>query len=109
MTDIWRSFVAQRCLWELGQGVTFHPPEVEQQRNVHDYLKDFEDEVPGYVKNKQIIQILEPLTLKPGPAAVSENLLACYEALVAKAILQPKELDLVRAWVTDLHGLRGAT
>jgi hypothetical protein len=24
MTDIWRSFVAQRCLWELGQGLVFH-------------------------------------------------------------------------------------
>ena len=24
MTDIWRSLIAQRCLWELGQGVVFH-------------------------------------------------------------------------------------
>lgn len=33
MTDIWRSFVAQRCLWEMGKGVTFHSPaEVYQEK-----------------------------------------------------------------------------
>jgi hypothetical protein len=30
MCDIWKSFVAQRCLWELNLGVAFHSPEVNQ-------------------------------------------------------------------------------
>jgi hypothetical protein len=50
-TDIWRSFIGQRCLWEIGEGVTFHSPsEVYQDRNEHDLLKDFEDEIPGYLQ-----------------------------------------------------------
>jgi hypothetical protein len=40
--------------------------------------------------------------LKKGEAAVSENLLRCYEALVVKDIFPPKELDLVKAWVSAL-------
>jgi hypothetical protein len=52
MTDIWRSFVAQRCLWELGQGVVFHASTVYQERNAHRLLRDFEDEVPGYLLNE---------------------------------------------------------
>ena len=28
MTDIWRSFIAQRCLWEFGCGLVFHTAEV---------------------------------------------------------------------------------
>ncbi len=108
MTDIWRSFVAQRCLWEIGQGVTFHAPEVQQERNPHDYLKDFEEEIPGYLKNHQIARILESLSLKSGPGAVGDNLVKCYEALVEREILRPTELDLLRAWMRDLDGIRSA-
>lgn len=102
MTDIWRSLVAQRCLWELGQGVTFHPPEVEQARNPHDLMKDFADEVPGYLKNESIAHLLAGLSL-PGP--MTGNLLRCYEALVAAGILGDDELRLVRAWVEDVERL----
>ena len=40
--------------------------------------------------------------LKKGETAVSENLLICYEALVAKDIFPSKELELVKAWVEAL-------
>ena len=43
MCDIWKSFVAQRCLWELDMGIVFHAPEVYQDRNVHDLMRDFRD------------------------------------------------------------------
>jgi len=32
MTDIWRSFVAQRCLWELGYELEFHHADVQRKR-----------------------------------------------------------------------------
>jgi hypothetical protein len=102
MTDIWRSLVAQRCLWELGQGVTFHAAEVVQERNAHDLMKDFADEVPGYLKNEAIRQRLEGLELRAGEGNVSGNLVQCYEALVADGVVGAKEVGLVRAWVSDL-------
>jgi hypothetical protein len=105
MTDIWRSFIAQRCLWEMGTGVTFHAAEVVQERNIHDFMRDFEDEVPGYLKNKQIVRWLDEAPLKQGRDAVSANLLACYELLVARGVFPEKELDLVRAWVEDMRRL----
>ena len=69
MTGIWRSFVAQRCLWAMGSALTFHQAEVIQQRNVHNLLKDFEDEVPGYLRNESICEIRENVKLKPGREA----------------------------------------
>ncbi len=105
MTDIWRSFVAQRCLWELNAGVTFHGACVEQERNVHDLMRDFADEVPGYLQNERLAEILTSLRLSPGPDAVSANLLTCYEALVAAGILDDEELPMVRAWIADVQGL----
>jgi hypothetical protein len=102
MTDIWRSLIAQRCLWESGQGVTFHPPEVDQARNPHDLMRDFADEVPGYLKNESIARTLAELTLAPGTASVPDNLVRCYEALIASGVFDPGEINLVRAWVTDV-------
>ena len=107
MTDIWRSFVAQRCLWAMDSVVTFHAAEVIQRRNVHNLLKDFQDEVPGYLHNEAICQTLEGVKLKRGPEAVGENLRRCYEALVGQGILPKKELGLVRAWLRDLDAIAG--
>ena len=66
MTDIWRSFIAQRCLWEIADGIVFHEPEVLQERNDHDLLKDFADEVPGYLNNAAIARTLADLNLESG-------------------------------------------
>jgi hypothetical protein len=106
MTDIWRSFVAQRCLWELDRGLVFHAPEVVQDRNEHDLLRDFEHEVPGYLNNQRITQTLADLELTSGEGAVGDNLVRCYEALIAAGSLPADELPLVRAWLGDLEGIQ---
>jgi STELLO glycosyltransferases len=103
-TDIWRSFVAQRCLWELGAGVVFHASEVVQERNPHDLMKDFAEEVPGYLGNLRLARTLADLRLTPGPDAAPGNVVRCYEALVAAGFLPEDELPLVNAWLADLEG-----
>ena len=101
MTDIWRSLVAQRCLWEFGRGLVFHGAEAHQLRNAHNFLRDFEDEVPGYIYNEQIIAVLNNCTLKPGRENVGANLRKCYQALIKAKIFPPEEMPLVNAWLDD--------
>lgn len=96
MTDIWRSFVAQRCLWARKERLVFVTSTVRQERNEHNLLRDFSDEVPGYLKNDRIAAILEACTLTGSPGA---DLMTCYEALVRESILPAEELLLARAWV----------
>ena len=107
VTDIWRGLVAQRCLWALGRAVTFHGPEVVQRRNVHSLLKDFADEVPLYLANDRIVQLLEEQSLDSGAEAAGGNLLRCYEKLVRHGCLPRKELPLVKAWLKDLKEVTG--
>lgn len=102
MTDIWRSFVAQRCLWELGCPLVFHAAEAVQDRNDHRLIRDFQDEVSGYLQNDAIVRELDGLELDSGPEAVAANLMRCYERLVACRFIPRDELDLVRAWCDDL-------
>jgi len=102
MTDIWRSFIAQRCLWALGLGVVFHGPEVVQDRNPHNLLRDFEQEVPGYLGNDRFRDILEGLSLSAAPDHAGHNLHRCYEALVTPGLIPAEEMALVEAWLADL-------
>ena len=106
MCDIWKSFVAQRCLWELNLGVAFHAPEVNQERNYHDLNRDFSDEIPGYEQNRKIAEILDKTKLSASEDAVGPNLRHCYERLVEAEIFPEKELILVDAWLSDLASLK---
>lgn len=106
MTDIWRSFIAQRCLWELDLGVVYHGPEVVQERNAHDLMRDFKDEVPGYLRNRELVRLLEGLKLSRGEDSVGANLVACYEELVTGEFFPETELSLVSGWLLDLEKAR---
>jgi hypothetical protein len=105
MTDIWRSFIAQRCLWEIDSELLFFGSDVNQERNIHDLMKDFKDEIPGYLLNENIIKILINLELSKGQENVADNLLRCYTVLVENNIFEKEELDLVNAWINDFKNI----
>jgi hypothetical protein len=105
MTDIWRSLVAQRIAWGCGWCVMFHSPTVRQDRNVHDLMDDFADEIAGYLHNDRIRRTLEALPLRGGVEAIGDDLLRSYEALVGLEVVGAGELDLVRLWLEDLAPL----
>jgi hypothetical protein len=108
MTDIWRSLVAQRCLWAMGRRLVFHGAEVRQERNAHRLLEDFRDEIPGYLGNAEMARKLAVLALEPGEEALARNMVRCYEVLVGGGWVGAAELPLLSAWLRDVAVQRGA-
>lgn len=106
MTDIWRSFIAQRIAWLNGWAILFHEPTMRQERNVHNLLRDFNDEIPGYIHNSEICEALESLRLESGVEKISDNLKVCYEKLVSMSLIGQEELQLLDAWLEDIEQLR---
>jgi hypothetical protein len=102
MTDIWRSFIAQACLYAMGKSLAFRDATVFQERNQHSLIRDFRDEVPGYLNNMRIMEILTNLNLSADPAQCAANLGKCYEALIAAEIVPQKEMRLVELWIEAL-------
>ena len=102
MTDIWRSYVAQRIAWECGWSILYHEPTVWQQRNEHNLMKDFEDEIPGYTNNFNICKELQSLNLKPGQPNICENLITCYQKLIDINVIGKEEMVLLQAWISDI-------
>lgn len=107
MTDIWRSFIAQRIAWANGWSILFHEPTVWQERNEHNLMRDFKDEVPGYLNNSAIGEALGQLDIKAGVEHLGDNLRLSYEKLVSMDLVGVQELDLVDAWLADLKAIYG--
>jgi len=104
MTDIWRSFVAQRICWENGWSVLFHEATVWQERNEHNLMRDFADEIPGYLNNLRICEALANLDLRAGTQHMPDNMLSCYKSLISQGLVDQRELPLLDAWLDDLAG-----
>lgn len=105
MTDIWRSYVAQRISWECGWSILYHESTVWQDRNEHNLMKDFEDEIPGYINNFKICYELNKLILLPGAESITKNMLTCYQKLVDINVIGVEEMKLLNAWISDIEKL----
>ena len=103
MTDIWRSFIAQRIAWTCGWNILYHEATVQQERNPHDLLNDFEAEIPGYLHNARICRQLEDLDLGSGMKNIPENLMRCYRMMTEQKYLAKEEMNLVEAWIHDMN------
>jgi hypothetical protein len=106
MTDIWRSFIAQVCLHKAGKKVAFGPATMFQVRNEHNLIRDFTDEISGYLNNAKIMELLSNTDLLDGPNRVELNMRFCYERLVEEKIVSQNELHLLDLWLKDIERFR---
>lgn len=106
MTDIWRSFVAQRIAWSCNWSILFHHSTVWQERNDHSLMNDFREEILGYTNNSQIVKSLNELDLKDGVESIADNMRCCYNLLIKQGFVDQKEADLLDAWLKDVNSFK---
>lgn len=100
-TDILRGLVGQPLLWQQNLKLAFGTATVYQERNPHDYMKDFESETPVYIHSEKVIEIAKKGTVKD--MTVAENLLHIYNELQQHSIVTEKEVLLIKARLSDLE------
>jgi hypothetical protein len=99
-TDILRSLVAQPVLWAANLHLAFGGSTVRQERNVHDTLKDFEDEIPMYLQTEAAFEAAQEVA---SPASrIDENLRDIYRCLHGLGVVDERELALLDAWLDDV-------
>ena len=103
-TDILRGLVAQPVLWAGGYRLGFSRATVVQKRNPHNYLKDFESEIPCYLWSQRVVDVVRGV-MDPN-AGVSGNLWNAYEALRREDMVQDSELPSLSAWLEDVASLQ---
>ena len=102
-TDIWRSFIATRIIKNYNWNLTFLKSTVVQNRNVHDLMDDFMQEIPVYKNTITLCDVLEKLKLSKKYDDILVNIYKCYKELVDKKILDKKELPLLKKWLEDIQ------
>lgn len=80
----------------------FHSSTVFQIRNEHDLMKDFADEIPGYLGNESIRRALEALDLKSGARNIADNVRKCYLEIVGLGLIGKEEIPLLDYWLQDM-------
>lgn len=100
-TDIWRSLIALKILQINNLEILFFGTTMYQIRNQHDLFKDFSDEIPAYLNNKKILNVINKIKLKKGKKFFSYNLKKCYDELVKNQIFISKEKKYINAWLED--------
>lgn len=104
MTDIWRSFVAQSVLWSEGKHLSFSPSTVVQIRNQHNLMKDFKDEVDGYLYNRSICEILIQASAGwTSSMTIKSRVFSAWSALNAENYITDDELLIVKVWMECLN------
>ncbi|MCX7769375.1 MAG: STELLO glycosyltransferase family protein [Flavobacteriales bacterium] len=96
-SDILRSWVAQPVLWAADLHLGFTRATVFQDRNPHDYMKDFESEVPMYLFSEKAIEVTSASVSTHN--SIQGNMWNAYVALAEAGIVQESELTALRAWL----------
>lgn len=105
VSDIWRSYITTRLLWETSHSVAFASSFVTQYRNPHNYMTDFRDEDDLYKKADELLATLSTWTSKR-MSSLDEAYLDLMRTLVKGShILGNKDLVLAEAWVRDLKSV----
>lgn len=98
-TDILRGYIAQRLLWENDLHLGFMKAIVYQERNIHDLIRDFEEEIECYLNIKPIVNLLNSVNLKKDPLS---NIETIYQTLLEHGFVKQEELKTLRSWIADL-------
>lgn len=101
VSDIWRSYITDRLLWLIGYHVAFTPSFVQQLRNPHSYMTDFQDEHGLYDKSDALLQLLG--NWKPVVDTLPKAYLNLIKLLAEKGFLGEKDVEMAKAWVADLE------
>jgi hypothetical protein len=101
-TDILRGLVAQPIMWLSGYQLGFTEATVVQKRNPHDYMKDFQSEVPMYLYCEKITETVAKVISSTN--GVSCNLYEAYRSLLKAGIVTPPEMATLSAWLSDIAG-----
>ena len=103
VTDIYRGYIAQRLLWEMGYTALFLSPSMYQIRNPHDYIKDFKEEITLFTSIEEFVDILERVRLS---GSIENKMLQIYNALIKYGFFPLKELEALKIWIRTVVELR---
>lgn len=104
VSDIWRGYIAQKLIWDLGKVLVFSGPNATQQRNQHCLIDDFHLELDLYLKGTSFVDYLSRWDSEEEGSC--ERMDTLFQDLIRKKFLREEESLLFRAWMRDLKRIK---
>lgn len=103
VTDIWRSYIVDRLVWDTGGVIAFTSPFVTQYRNPHSLAADFKSESDVYSKTGALLATLASWTSQQVSEALPAAFVDLFETLHRGGFVQEADVGMAHAWVADLN------
>jgi len=100
VSDIWRSYIVGRILRnDPNIRILFSKPLVVQKRNPHNYLKDFQAELPLYLKSGALVAFLQNFKFKKVEwyDRYEELIIELYE----RDFIEIEDVKLYHLWIQE--------
>ena len=101
VSDIWRSYYAQKLMKLCGLYLAFSGPNAFQDRNNHNYMHDYIQEQDLYYKSMDLVNFIHAWQ-SPKNSNTLQNMHDLISDLVKKEFLGPDEISMCDAWLEDL-------
>jgi len=103
VSDIWRSYIMQRLMHDVGLVVGFVSPFVKQVRNAHNYHGDYMSERPLYEKTEALVQLLSEWTGQS--QKFEERFVELFVEMYERDFIEVKDVHLAQKWIRTLQQL----
>jgi hypothetical protein len=106
VSDIWRSYWAQRLMWDVNQRVLFVPSFVEQNRTAHDVFADYQAELQIYQQADTLCTMLGSWdgskVVADGPDTLPRRAVDLAIWMYERGFWEENDVFLIDAWFDDL-------
>lgn len=105
VSDIWRGYIGQRILAELNLHVLFSSPLVDQLRNPHNYLADFQAELPLFLQSGALLQALGNWSAKPPTRSLQRAIEQLWIDVYNRGMVELEDVFLIQQWLLALESI----
>jgi hypothetical protein len=103
VSDIWRSYLVQRLMWDTGLRIAFAPPIVRQDRNVHNFLADLNAEQQLYMQTEKLIEFLG--SWHSTKATLQDRIEDLWGDAYERGYLEEADLQSLKIWINALESV----
>jgi len=103
VSDIWRSYFVQRLMRDQGAVVAFAGSWVDQIRNAHTILTDFDAEYDLCIKARALVDVLTAWT--PTSTSLPDRIVELYREINERDFVQTDDVRNSERWVAELRAV----
>ena len=100
VSDIWRSYYIQGLHKGLGLHVAFTKAHITQIRNAHDYLADFNSEIPLYTQATELVKFI--LKWQSSAPTLEERMEELAIHFFERGYYEIEDVFGIQRWISDL-------